>query len=94
MKRSFSHIRTHSFAGKRFRILWRRVDPLHDGKCDNPSTKNKKIFIGPNLDEFDLLELVIHESEHASYHNLDEPTIERGAHDTASLLWRMGWRLK
>lgn len=94
MKRSFAHIRTHSFAGKRFRILWRRVDATSDGKCDSPATAGKKIFIGPNLDEKDLLETVIHEATHASHFSLDESSVETSARDTASLLWRMGWRLK
>lgn len=94
MKRSFSHIRTHSFAEKRFRILWRRVDQTSDGKCDAPDSFAKKIFIGPNLDERDLLETAVHESIHACFFNLDEQSVETAARDTAKLLWRMGWRLK
>ena len=94
MKRSFSHIKSHSFHGKRFKIVWRVLDKENHGKCDDPSERRKNIFIGPNLEEKDLLETALHEGLHAAFFSIDEPHVDRAAEDIASLLWRMGFRLQ
>jgi hypothetical protein len=93
VRRNFSKIKSHSFQEKRYEIVWRRPHVDNDGQCDAPDTIGKRIYIAPNLPEFDLLEAVLHEMDHACYFNLDEPSVERAAADKARLLWRMGWRL-
>lgn len=94
MRRDFSKIKTHSFQGKRYEIVWQKPSAETEGKCDAPDTVGKRIYIAPNLPESDLLETVLHESDHACHFNLDEESVEQGATDKARLLWRMGWRLK
>jgi len=84
-------IKTHTFRGKRYKII-RAALRQEDGICCEPSAKQKFITIDRRLSGKRLLEVQIHEAMHACSWDMDEVAVEQTARDIASWLWRDGWR--
>jgi hypothetical protein len=81
---------THTFIGRRFRILDQSLLKGDDlGECDWEKRTMNVPIEGDTIGELDVL---IHEALHAAYPSLDEYYVNRGATDIARLLWRLGWR--
>ncbi len=106
MKQKFTHVDSHIFMGKRYRVVWKspRRDGVcprcgqatshkNDGECDPPDAPLKGIMIGPKLSEPELLETAIHESLHASGWFLDEQWVDQAAMDIGLFLSRIGFHL-
>ena len=106
-RRELSHIRSHSFRGRRYEVIWRKPRPngicencgqptCHDsdGECDPPDNKFKRLKIGPRLPEPELLETAIHEVLHACVWDLSEQSIDETSRDLAKFLRRIGFRLE
>jgi len=73
------------------------VDYLQDGSCgsiDPPDTPKKRILIARNQTPIDQLDTVIHECLHAAIPDLDEDCVTESSTDIASVLYRLGCRLK
>lgn len=62
------------------------------GTCDPPDCKKKAIKILSSLEGEELLEVLIHEFLHASFWNIEEPSIEKAAQDIAYVLFKLGYR--
>ena len=83
---------THTFRGKRYRIILNEYLGRDYGLCDNPNRKEKSIKLNRNLDEKQLLAFAIHEALHACLWDLDEQAIDSSSADIARFLYRLGFR--
>lgn len=61
-----------------------------DGEC---IWDDKEIAVNPRLNEFNMLETVIHEMQHAMFPRMTEDRVTDSAHRITLLLWRLGFRL-
>lgn len=93
----FSRILTHKIRGKLYRLVWRKPpntcpDPdKHDvGKCDNPRSAGRELWLWPKQEAKEMLSTVIHECAHGAFFDMDEPAIDEFERDTMRLLTRMG----
>lgn len=96
-------IKHHRFMGKMYRIIWRRptnADLKEHGQkgaagglCDFPNVADPDIFIDPRASEAYLLELALHETDHATDFGTSESIVTQRSSDRAAFLRRMGWRL-
>ena len=84
-----------TFHKKRWQVVFKRLYKCR-GKCDPPNVPKKKIYIDParNKDELTLLDTVLHEALHACNWHIDEQCITEYATKTATLLYKLGFRLK
>lgn len=63
------------------------------GTCDPPDKSGRKwIYIAEGLPQREELEVLLHESAHASDPRASEEAIEEQARVQAGLLWQLGWR--
>jgi hypothetical protein len=85
-------VRSHVFRGRRWRIHYGKCPdlPKAHGVCEAPWIPDKGIWI-PEGDTLHALETTLHEAGHACHWDLDEEAVQEAAHDTASLLRRLGW---
>jgi hypothetical protein len=63
-----------------------------DGLCDDPKSRKKTIEISNELSGKKELEIVLHESLHACFWDLDEEAITETAIDISKFLWKCGYR--
>ena len=63
-----------------------------DGLCDNPETIGKKIRVRKSLTGERLLEVILHELEHAADWDKDEEAVEEIARERARILTRLGYK--
>jgi len=78
----------------RYEIVW-KAPPKAMGTCDAPWKRGlKEIWIDPRLTGKKLMDAIIHETAHAANWNIEEHYIAEAATAAASILWRMGYRLK
>lgn len=99
----FSHIKTATVHGKRYKVRWRRPKPCptkgekpgqFDGKCDAPTTLLKEIYIHKSKDPFVLVETVAHELLHSGLGwSLAEEFVDKYAEDLVRMLRRMGAKI-
>ena len=83
-------IRSHTFWGKKYRII--ESPSQAGGLCDAPWVDTKELTVPvEGSDKYDL-ELNIHEAMHACFWDLSEDAVTEGAKDVAAFLWRLGWR--
>ena len=86
-------IRSHTFRGKRWKIVF---EPrIHDhGSIDPPCQKEKGIRLknSQSVSEFDQFETAIHEGLHACFWDINEDPIDKSSHDITRFLWRLGYR--
>ena len=82
-----------TICGKRYELIYTKMDN-DDGRCDSPTTKNKKIRIDPRIKKKDQqhLETILHELLHAAIWSLDEEYVAAYSNDTARILCRLGFR--
>lgn len=95
----FSHISTHTFRGKRFKLIWRAPRkglPANDryrGSCSDPDSRlpgDCEMNIWPKQPDKEILGTAIHESAHACFPSIREEHIEEFEADLMRLLNRMG----
>ena len=84
-------IRSHTFRGKRYRIVEARLHKPTIGDCDHPTTPRKRVRIAKGLDGLAHLDTVIHESLHACFWDMNEQAIDKAATDIARFVWRLGY---
>ena len=89
-------VKSATFRGKRYRVLW-RIPKRHEdhetlGVCEAPSQKNKAICIQKGTSEIDNLSTLIHEALHACQWDLAEEAVQETADDLTRFLWRCGYR--
>lgn len=77
-------VKTHKFPTGVYRIHTDGVD----GYCD----ENGEICVQPNLKPERELEVWVHESIHAEFHEATEAKVTASAYNIARLLWRLGYR--
>jgi hypothetical protein len=100
VKVDFSKIKTASFRGRKFQILWKKPrksskeETAAHGACDCPADSGKRIYIHPNPNHEELLDTVIHESLHAAFWDLEETAVTQCCEDLRHLLKRMGLQVK
>lgn len=85
--------KSHVFMGRRYRIL--RRDPKDkrlSGTCDSPDSKNRAIELSPKLFGEDRIRIIIDETLHATFWDLDNDSVGRASIDIARFLWREGLR--
>lgn len=75
---------------------WRVLDVVKHkgpelGYCTNPAL-DRELAIPIDGDTEDELNVIIHETLHASCFDLDESCVEETATSIAHVLWRLGWR--
>lgn len=89
-------IKSHTFRGKRWKIVWRKPPRTtkgdSDADCERPDSTDKTIRINSKAAGLRELELELHEAAHASFWDWDEEAVEEAARDIAKFLWRIGWR--
>lgn len=80
--------------GKRWNLSFVRKSRKRGwaGICSPPDQPNRSITIESGHSPLRELELVIHESIHATCFPLDEEFVTESAADIARILWRLGWR--
>lgn len=78
--------------GKQWTIRRARLGPAEWGRCDDPSVAGREIKVASGLKGEKELEIILHETLHASFWDMDEPVIETVAADLSSILWKMGYR--
>ena len=84
-------MRTHTFCGKKYDLY---IDEI-DGLCDSPLEKEPNFVMPHGLKNTrKVLESLIDEALHACAFSKQEDLVLQTAHDTARLLWRVGYRLK
>lgn len=78
-------------AGRRYQLVFENPGKGHDGLCDAPTTRGKKIRLRPSLrrNPTRLTEIVIHECLHAQGWQLDELFVARAAYEIARVLERL-----
>jgi hypothetical protein len=83
-------IKSHTFAGKRYRVRNLAGVP-HDalGLCDE---SKRRVNIPINGDTLDEMDVILHESLHCCMPYLCEDAVNDSATSIARLLWRLGWR--
>ena len=89
-------IDSHKFRGKRYKIRWLPKPKFNgesvEGFCTNPALA--EIAIKTNLTEKQLLATALDEGLHACIWDLDNEAVDEISDSLASLLWRLGFRLK
>lgn len=88
------NIKTHTFLGKRYNIVFLPPSKMGDadGKCDHPEKAGKSIKIKTGQSPKEELETTIHELQHVTDWPKDEEYVTRSARDIADFLWRLGYR--
>lgn len=66
------------------------IDPGTDGNCDPPTARRPKIRIRPHLTGERLLEVILHEIEHAAHWTEAEDAVQEIAEQKADILTRLG----
>jgi hypothetical protein len=90
-----SHPKSHLFMGRKYRILHRAPkNKAWSGSCDDPKAKNRAIEIDPKLSGIERLRIMIDESIHATFWDLDNDSVAGAAFDIARFLWRSGLRFR
>jgi hypothetical protein len=79
-------VKTHTFVGRRYRIIVGEVD----GNTD--TDRHLWMVIGRNLREKVGLETAIHEALHACDWRQSEQKVMETARDISRFLWRLGYR--
>ena len=86
-------VRSHTFRGKTWRVKMRkRPAKASYAQIDDPTTKQKTIWVDPKMRDFVKFRALLHESWHAVDWDLAEDAVEKNADDVARFLWRMGYR--
>ena len=88
-------IKSHDFAGHRYKVIWKK--PLAKdawGLCEDNTAPEKTMHVSPNLKEYDFLSTCLDEAIHASNFSLDNEHVGEMASSIASFLWRIGFRLE
>ncbi len=96
-KSKFNKIKSHKFPQGEYRIVWREPkikNEKWDGYCESPDTKDRKILINPNVEEFDLMRIAIDEGCHASFWVIDNDEVDKFSQSMAEFLWSIGFRLQ
>lgn len=97
----FSNIRSHTFRGKRFNLIWRAprkglpAAATYRGACSDPDSRHPgdcEMNIWPRQPDKDILGTAIHEVAHACFPSIREEHVEEFEADLMRLLNRM--RLK
>ena len=85
-------IRTHKFAGRKFKIDFNG----YDGFCETPEKPpSPTVYILDGLKPTkQCLDTIIHEGIHAIDENIGEEKVTLLAAELAGWLWRLGYRLK
>ena len=82
-------IRSHTFRGKRWRIVERKLNARREyANCDPPGKPRKCITIDPRWCGADRLEFLLHEAIHVCLWDLDEVAVTETAHDVTRFLRR------
>jgi hypothetical protein len=83
-------VNTHTFCGTTYDIDFGSCY----GSCDEPRPKNPTLWVDmENMSESKQLEILIHESLHASDWNKSEVMVTQTAKDISRFLWRLGYRV-
>lgn len=84
-----SKVRTHSFNGNRYNIVFDKFDGATD-----IDTSPRDMLIAAHPNTRNELITIIHEAMHAGNWDKHEETIDRSSKEIGSLLWRLGYRRK
>lgn len=76
--------------GNRWKVV--ECPSLSGGLCDNPGFPDKELTVPIEGEEKYDLDVLIHESLHACFWDMDEEAITESATDIANFLWKLGWR--
>ncbi|MEK6880028.1 MAG: hypothetical protein AABY22_10490 [Nanoarchaeota archaeon] len=91
-KLSFNKIKEQEFFHGKYKITWKKPYSC-DGICFDPNIK--EIKINPNMrNSKQFLKILIDESIHANFWNLDNEIVYDASTSIANFLWDIGWRLK
>ena len=90
MKKTKVKPQTHIFRGKKYKIFFRNPsNRTHLGTCDYAA---KEIEVRPTLDSKDKLDVIIHESLHACFADIEDDAISETATTIANLLMKLGYK--
>lgn len=84
-------VKTATFNGVNYEI--QLTDPVY-GSCDPPQKAKPTIFVAVKPHTRKELEILLHESLHASCWAKSEDLVTQTAADLVRLLWRLGYRRK
>ena len=88
-------IKSHTFAGKKYKVKVKYLPPDRMAQCDHPETKEKAIIIDPrHHEERDLLKSLLDESLHCFDFRIENDVVDKFAFDIANFLIRAGFGLK
>ena len=88
-------IKSHDFAGNRYKVIWKKpIAKDTGGLCEDNTAPEKTMHVSPNLKEYDFLSTCLDEAIHASNFSLDNEHVGEMASSIASFLWRIGFRLE
>ena len=92
----FQHIKSHVFAGRRYKTVFRKVNSTKDfrGLCDPWNKKGKTITVATNQSDLNLLKTVIDEGIHACFWPLENVEVDKCSEAIGNLLNRMGFYFK
>ncbi len=87
-------MKTHTFRGRRFRIV---TDEVIKGYVELPSKRGLKnsrvLYISADCDgKLDGLYIAVHEALHAEDPDVSEQVTERRSRSLSRFLWRLGYR--
>lgn len=86
------HPRRIKIAGKHWTLTSASI-PGYDGLAENnPSTKNKHIWINKATKGRDLLDTLVHELLHCAEPKWSEEAVTQTATEIAKVLWDLGYR--
>jgi len=63
-----------------------------DGICEDPSEKDPRIYVKPNMSDQRTMNTMVHEMCHAFFFDQPEYKVYRYANAVSNWLWQMGWR--
>jgi hypothetical protein len=87
-------IKSHDFAGHRYKIIWKKPEKDAWGLCEDNSAPEKTMHVSPNLKEYDFLSTCLDEAIHACNFSLSNDHVDEMASSIGYFLWRVGFRLE
>ena len=88
-------IKSHDFAGNRYKVVWRKpVEKDAWGLCEDNAAPEKTMHVSPNLKEYDFLSTCLDEAIHAGNFSLSNDHVDEMASSIGYFLWRIGFRLE
>ena len=98
-KNAFNKVKSHVFRGKKYKIIWRKPPKSFfgvevEGCCDDRDSREKEMWINPDVEEKDFLKICIDESFHACLFEVDNEIVDEISESMGDFLWRIGFRLE